>query len=67
MRGLDLSSTIVAAIIGGALLWAAVYAFGSVFNAPDDTESGPNWGLIFAAGAVIGAGVQTGVRLTGVS
>lgn len=67
MRSLDLSSTFVAAILGGFILWGLVYAFGTIMFPSDEANSGPNWGIVFAAGAVLGAGVQTGVRLTGVS
>jgi hypothetical protein len=69
MRTLDFSSTLVAGIIGGVLLWILVLAFGK-FLQMADPETGtnvPSWGVLFAAGFVIGAGVQTGVRLTGVS
>jgi hypothetical protein len=66
VRSLDIMSTVVAAILGGFILWGLVYMFGTALF-PTDSESEPNWGVIFAAGAVLGAGVQTGVRVTGVS
>jgi hypothetical protein len=52
--------TFVAAVVGGVLLYLLALVLFS-----DESNESP--GLWIAAGAVVGAGVQTVVRATGVS
>jgi hypothetical protein len=60
MEELDITSVIVAGILGAILLWAVDYAL----SLPDETSPATT---ILGAGLVVGAGVQVGVRLLGVS
>ena len=62
MKPLDWESTIIAGVIG-AILFVVIAFFFSMFLSDDDNSVLP----MALAGFVIGAGVQTGVRLTGVS
>lgn len=67
MKSLDLDSTFVAAVIGAVTLVAI-----TLVASPTDTTTTPaNHGLSLNEsllyGAIVGAVVQTGVRLTGVS
>lgn len=62
MKPLDFTSTLIAGLLGAVLL-AALGLLYSLLRS--DTEF--NFPLLAAAGFVVGAGVQTGVRLTGVS
>jgi fluoride ion exporter CrcB/FEX len=58
MKPLDLISTLVAAVVGAALLGVLAYLF------LDEESLSP---AIFLIGAGVGVGVQTAVRVTGVS
>lgn len=60
MKPIDALSTLVAAIAGAILL----YGIAMLIFSDESNETPALW---LAAGAVIGAGVQTAVRVTGVS
>jgi hypothetical protein len=60
MDDLDLTSILVAGALGAVLLMAIDYAM----SLPDETSPTTT---ILAAGFTVGAGVQIGVRLLGVS
>lgn len=63
MKPVDFTSVAVASVIGGFLLTVIVFAFYTLTK----REDFPSLPLTFAAGSVVGAGVQVSVRLTGVS
>lgn len=63
MKPLDLSSTLVAGLFGAVLLIAAM----TIFACFTDEDRGTSFVPLLIAGFVVGAGVQAGVRLTGVS
>lgn len=63
MRTLDLTSTLTAALVGAFLLAAVVLLLKALAATEDETPLA----VWLAAGAVVGAGTQTAVRLTGVS
>jgi hypothetical protein len=58
MRALDLKSTLVAGLIGAGMLFLVDYFMGAEENSVTS---------VLLAGAVVGVGVQIGVRLTGIS
>jgi hypothetical protein len=60
MDDLDLTSILVAGALGAVLLLAVDYAM----SLPDETSP---TATIVGAGFVVGAGVQVGLRLIGVS
>jgi ABC-type Fe3+-siderophore transport system permease subunit len=62
MKKLDFISILVAAMFGAALVAVVISLLNE--NSPD---SNPTLTTLALAGLVVGAGVQTGVRLTGVS
>ena len=61
MKAIDLKSTVVAGAIGAVLLWMVLS-----LPATSDDGSSAKMPLLFA-GFAVGAGVQIGVRLVGVS
>jgi len=65
MKAPDLVSTFIAALIGALALLAAVAFIHA--RGWDSCEGETNWPLAAATGAVVGAAVQVGVRVTGVS
>lgn len=68
MKPLDFKSTLFAGLAGAFLFIVVAYLYGKYEAPPDcgcgDSSKAKLWG---AAGFVVGAGVQTLVRLTGVS
>jgi|HubBroStandDraft_2_1064218.scaffolds.fasta_scaffold5359936_1 hypothetical protein len=60
MEDIDITSVIVAGVLGAVLLFAIDYAM----SLPDEGSPMPT---ILGAGFAVGAGVQVGVRLLGVS
>jgi hypothetical protein len=69
MKPLDFVSTILAGVFGALLLLGVFYIFARIFTNPEEPSAdyAESKLLLLAAGFVVGAGVQTGVRLTGVS
>lgn len=63
MKSLDLKSTLVAGAFGAAILIAIIWA-GGLSDTAGTTQPYSQAGM---AGFVVGAGVQMGVRLAGVS
>lgn len=62
MKKLDFVSVLVAAVFGAALVAVVISLLNE--NSPD---TNPTLTQLALAGLIVGAGVQTGVRLTGVS
>jgi len=62
MRDLDIISITVAALIGGVLILSLNY-----FQGQNQSLGGLDPGTAFVFGAIAGAGVQVGLRITGVS
>jgi hypothetical protein len=67
MKSVDLESTIVAGFIGAAILWGIALAMSWTPSCPACIANGTGSFQYPLAGFAVGAGVQIGVRLIGVS
>lgn len=65
MKAPDVASTLVAGMFGALLLLVVAWLYATTRG--DEETTLPSYPLLAAAGFIIGAGTQVGVRVAGVS